>query len=174
MKPPILLKNILDIAFYLLIALATLFVIVGIVAVINPEAEFIRTATVSGGKISDFSVSAITFSLLWASAYITAFIIAIYHLRLLVSNFLTGKIFTELQVKYLNRIGILVILTSIANLLFPILKGIFSTEKLRINLGISADFGSFWFSFALGLFFIFLSEVFEKARLLKEDQDYTI
>jgi hypothetical protein len=35
-------------------------------------------------------------------------------------------------------------------------------------------FGSFWFILAIGLFFIFLSKVFENAKKLKEENELTV
>ena len=172
MKPPILLKTILDIAFYLLIAGIFFSIFFVVLIMLNSETFFIPI-NIDGAEITEYTPSTI-FLMLISMSFFVLFIFLVYYLRKLVRNFLKQDIFSKGQVKYLNRIGNLIIGISVGKVVIDLLKNLFLENEISFGIEIGGDFGSFWFTLALGLFFIFLSQVFEKARLLKEDNDLTV
>jgi succinate-acetate transporter protein len=61
-------------------------------------------------------------------------------------------------------------LQGIVNFITPIIIEGEGTVGIKIDF----SFGSFWFILAIGLFFIFLSKVFENAKNLKEENELTV
>lgn len=171
MKQPILLKTILDIAFIMLVfgflsglGLAIYYIFAGDVSLpltIN-EMEINKiTPAVKVLLVTEFLISAL-------------FLYTIYLLRKLVRDFFRNKLFTRLQISLLNLIGQLIILITLAQVATNFIGGIFVEDEVSIGIKLSSDFGSFWFALAIGLFFIYLSRLFEQARKLKEENELTV
>ncbi len=94
----------------------------------------------------------------------------IYMLRKLVISLNAGKLFTKFQSSEFNLVGQiiiwLVIINSISEFVFKLI--------VSSNLEVKASFPDFWLFLALGSFFIILGQVFEKARLIREENELTI
>ncbi len=117
----------------------------------------------------DSNVAAIT--MLIYSIFLYGFIIYIvYLLKRVVNSLDQGLLFTRFQIAALNLIGQLIIWATVLKAMTEfILKAIFNS---KIQLTIS--FSDFWLYIALGAFFIVLAKVFERAKLLKEENELTV
>ncbi|GAB2761151.1 hypothetical protein GCM10010465_01880 [Actinomadura fibrosa] len=98
----------------------------------------------------------------------------VYLLRKLVRNFFKGKLFTLYQIASLKLIGQLIILVILLQGVLDFLGGIFLSEKVRMGIQMDLSFGSLWFILAIGLFFIYLSKIFDNARRIKEENELTV
>lgn len=171
MKTPLLLKNILDFCFYLLILFSFVLTAGIIYNWYNPDDLF--PVKINEEIIDSFNLE-IIFKLILLYIFIFLFMFSIYFLRKLVNNFTNNEIFSAEQELYLRNIGIIILCYTVLSSLIPLIVDLFLKEKMTFYIGFTAGFGSFWFLLALGLFFIYLSKVFRNARLLKEENDYTV
>ena len=170
MKPPILLKTILDICFVLLVFTYAATFIYFLLAVFFdiPLAIEIHERTIENFTPATIALLLGEFVIYGVSIYI------IYLLRKLVRNFFKMKFFTELQGALLIRIGKLMVLTIIAEAVFNFFSSLILTGKTRLVLELEPSFNNFFVTMALGLFFIFLGKLFENARVLREEHDLTV
>ena len=171
MKPPILLKTILDICLYFL--LLSLISSVVFIVIYLITGEILIPITIDGSNIIEFTTP-IQFLICVELLIASLFVYTIYILRKLIRNFFKGKLFTSFQITSLRLIGQLIILTTICQGIINILAPIIIEKKGRIGIEIDFSFGSFWFILATGLFFIFLSKIFENAKQLKEENELTV
>ena len=171
MKPPILLKTILDIAFYLFaisIVAALLFLVAGIY-----NGTSLIPLHINGKEVTDFTN--ITVGLLISQFLVAVLILyTIYLLRKLIRNFFKGKLFTTFQIASLKVIGQLIIVAILAQALLDFIGRIYLQKKGSLGIGFDLNYGSFWFVLSIGLFFIFLSKVFQNAKDLKEENELTV
>jgi hypothetical protein len=171
MKPSILLKTILDICLYFLVISLIISVFFFVIQLIT--GENLTPININGTKILEFNTSSsvlIIIEMLIASM----FIYTIYILRKLIRNFFKGKLFTTFQIASLRLIGQLIILITIFQGIVNFITPLIINGEGRIGIEIDFTFGSFWFILAIGLFFIFLSKVFENAKKLKEENELTV
>lgn len=99
-----------------------------------------------------------------------AIIYVVYILRKLVISLNTGRLFTKFQSAGFNLIGQIIIwLVLISSISEFILK-----LTLNSRFEVKASFPDFWLFLALGSFFIVLGRVFEKARLIREENELTV
>ncbi|PTX44743.1 Protein of unknown function (DUF2975) [Christiangramia gaetbulicola] len=97
-------------------------------------------------------------------------IYVVYILRKLVVSLNTGRLFTKFQSAGFNLIGQIIIwLVVISSISDFILKLI-----LNSRFEVKASFPDFWLFLAVGSFFIALGQVFEKARLIREENELTV
>ncbi len=171
MKQPILLKTILDICFILL-AFSFLGAVIFFTLTLT-QGESFYPITVNGNVLTEFTP--LTIILVSAELIIGGLILyTVFILRKLVRNFLKGKLFTRFQIATLNMVGQLIILITIAQGIIDFLGKILIDSTVGINLGVEFSFGSFWFILAIGLFFIYLSKIFQNAKDLKEENELTV
>ena len=170
MKQPLLLKNILDICFMFL----TITLLAGIVAfALSLWGESFIPLELNEQVIDKPTPTA--WALLGAELAIGALIVyTVFILRKLIRSFFKMKLFTAYQISTLRRVGQLIITITLLQIIIDLLGGILFSEENRINIGISLSLGSFWFILAVGLFFMYLSKVFEDARQLKEENELTV
>lgn len=171
MKQPILLKTILDICF---IFLAFTFIASLIATILGFYTdEFSINIEIAGN--STINPSFTTISLLILKVVVSGLILfTIYLLRQLVRNFFKGKLFNNYQIDALNLIGQLIILSTLLGTITDFLSNLLITDSARLGLYFEFSFGSFWFVLALGLFFIYLSKIFDNARKMKEENELTV
>jgi hypothetical protein len=171
MKQPILLKTILDICFILLALTFFSAVIIFIITLIHGESFY--PITVNGSMLTEITPS--TVFLISAELIIGGMILyTVYILRKLIRNFLKGKLYTRFQIATLNLVGQLVIFITLAKGFIDFLGKILFESRVGVDLGMELSFGSFWFILAIGLFFIYLSKIFENAKNLKEENELTV
>lgn len=171
MKPPIILKTILDIClFFSAISLITS---ISFFILELYSGEDFTEISVNGIEITELSTSII---ILILGEFLVAalFIYTIYILRKLIRNFFKGKLFTVYQIASLKLIGYLIILSTLCQGIINFLAPILLTQRAEFRVELDLKFGSFWFILAIGLFFTFLSKVFENAKNLKEENELTV
>lgn len=169
-KPPVLLKTILDVAFWLLI-----FGLIGGIAVtaFYYFRELPSNLSINGFEITEFTTP-IIFGI-FCKIIISALIIyVVYLLRKVVRSFYKKELFTSLQITGLKLIGQLIIITTIADLVLDFLLGVFIERNGRVSMEIDASFSSFWFMLALGLFFVLLSGAFKYAAGIQKENELTV
>jgi hypothetical protein len=168
-KPPILLKTILDILFFLLIVT---FLGMILYLLLQTMTDIPLDLSINGNKITELSPP-IIFILAIKILISGIFIYIIYLLRKVVRSFFKRKLFTPLQITSLNLIGQLIIIFSLTEVLTDFFLDL-SLDKARIGVSVENSFDSIWFTLALGLFFILLSKSFRYAKALKEENDLTV
>lgn len=171
MKQPILLKTILDICFILL---ALKFFSAFVVYIITLGfGESFYPMTINGDIVTEITPS--TIFIFSAELVIGGLILyTVYILRKLIRNFLKGKLYTRFQVATLNLVGQLIILITLAKGFIDFLGKMLFKSRVEMDLSMELSFGSFWFILAIGLFFIYLSKIFENAKKLKEENELTV
>ncbi len=171
MKPPILLKTILDICLYFLVLSLIALIIFFFFQLAN--GENLIPVTINGVKVVEFD-TAVKLLVFIEILVAGLFIYTVYILRKLIRNFFKGQLFTRFQIASLKIIGQLIILITIIQGIINFVAPLIITGKGRIGIEIGFSFGSFWFILAIGLFFIFLSKIFENAKTLKEENELTV
>lgn len=171
MKPPILLKTILDVCFIFLVFTflsAVIFVTISLF-----EGGTIIPIELNGGRLS--TITPTTSILLFAELISGGMVLyTVFVLKKLVRNFLKNKLFTALQIASLNLIGKLIIFITIWEVLITFFGRLLLESKAEIGITLDLSFGSFWFILAIGLFFIYLSKIFRNAKDIKEENELTV
>ena len=171
LKPPVTLKIVLDFLFLLIIAV-TIFQII-FIGIILANSEETFPFPVHPNFYDKIDIEAFFILLPFLLSRIL-FIYIILKFKHLVNLFFKGIIFSMEQIKIIAIIGKLIILAAVLNSLPVFIYKHFLEETPRT---VSYDFGgvdSFWFLLAIGLFFIFLSKVFDNARKMKEENELTV
>lgn len=169
-KPPILLKTILDILFFLLIVTYSGMILY---LLLQTRTDIPLDLSINGNEITELS-PAIIFILAIKILISGIFIYIIYLLRKVVRSFFKRKLFTPLQIMSLNRIGQLIIIFSLTEVIIDFFLSLTLNNKARIGVSVENSFDSIWFTLALGLFFILLSKSFRYAKSLQEENDLTV
>lgn len=171
MKPPIILKTILDILFLFVIFGTVIFLILVGIFMWNSEGSL--PFRVNDNLISSLNAEAYTV-LGFVLVSRLLFIYTVYKFKYLVRLFFKGKFLSVEQVKLIRIIGRLIILVALLNTVPKVIyQTFFEPSPRRVDYGL-ASVDSFWFIIAIGLFFLFLSKIFENARLMKEENELTI
>lgn len=121
-------------------------------------------------------------SAIFIFAYFTVLSLALgslFYLRKFIYNITPRNIFTKEQIFYLKTIGKLIASATLLKFLFTIFWRAFfniNDPSVHAELGLEATdmFGNEFFILAIGLFFIFLSEIFKIAKHHKQENDLTI
>ena len=169
-KPPAALKAILEIMFILLI--------VGLVAGVLTTIYLLLFESESiSFNILEFTIDNLTpstVSLIAFQAILKVlFAYLIYLFRNLIREFSTDEIYSQSQVDIFRKIGRLIIGLSIGKTLLKFLAGVVLEDSAKV--GIQIEFlDSFWFTLALGFFFVYLSKIFKNAKSLREENDLTV
>jgi hypothetical protein len=170
MKQPILLKTILDIC---LILLFLSFIGALLVFIIGLIGNGFAPMELNNHKISDVTPSVI--GLLIAELIVGGLLVyTVFLLRKLIRNFFKGRLFTVYQITALKLIGQLIILVVLLQGFLDFLGDFLLADKMRLGIQMDLSFGSFWFLLGIGLFFIYLSKIFENARRMKEENELTV
>ena len=171
MKPPILLKTVLDILFLFLILGTILYTILVGIFIWNAEESIpfrLDERLVESLNAEVFTI----LGLLLVSRIL--FIYTIFKFKRLVRLFFKGEIFSFQQVKMIRSIGRLIIIVALLDTIPGfIYQTFFEESPRRVNYSL-AGIDSFWFIIALGLFFIFLGKIFDNARIMKEENELTV
>ncbi|WP_435578083.1 DUF2975 domain-containing protein [Gilvibacter sp.] len=166
MKRLNLLKTIVDIIWYL--SIPTLFIFVGFVIYMSWTGQsFTNTLYGSMIDLSGFQLvvvlclSLITYGLL---------IFSLYLFRKVLQEFKKLQLFNQTVISLLLRIGKLVITAGILMFITKFLTNYWSFNKITVSLSPNdlLIYGG------IGAFFLVLSEVFDRARLLKEENELTV
>lgn len=169
-KPPVLLKTILDILFWILV--------IGLAGRILITVLFYFTDVPVDLKINDFEITEFTLpvvvGIILKIMVSAIFIYIVYVLRKVVRSFFKRKLFVPIQISGLKIIGNLIIIATITEVAIDFLLRLFLEQKTNIGIDLKPSFNSLWFTLALGLFFILLSKSFGYAKGLQEENELTV
>ncbi|MFO8146631.1 MAG: DUF2975 domain-containing protein [Gillisia sp.] len=171
-KPPILLKTILDILYILLIISIISSLILFILSLMFSE-KIPFSVKINEYEIEEFS-NAIILGISLEFIISGIFIYIIYILRKVVRSFFKRKLFTPLQISGLKLIGQLIIIGGLAEMVLAFVMKLIIENKATVGINIDSSFDSLWFQLALGLFFILLSKSFSFAGKLQDENDLTV
>lgn len=167
MKKLNLLKTIVDFIWIMSLIFFPLIILFSIMIVIDKDVFDIPITFATGsvdltsnfGKIA-LLLNVFNFGLL---------LYAIYFFKMLLSRFTKRIIFEEEICLLLDKIGKLAIIAALVYLVTDFITKL-SMDKVGINFG----YGPFLYLLSLGLFFRVLSEVFNIAKNMKEENELTI
>ncbi|WP_034918322.1 DUF2975 domain-containing protein [Gillisia sp. CAL575] len=162
-------KNIFSVTYYLLVIGWILLLGILLYAIFINSDEILEVM----GDAEEFQIKSenalytcLTYGLLSGALWIYI----LYVFKNLIQNLIYGPLFTKLQIASFNLIGQLIIFTSILDALSIVIVKAILNSRLEIEF----DLFDFWFVIAIGTFLIFLSQIFNKARMLKQENDLTV
>jgi len=172
MKSPQLLKLCIDICFIMLIIDVTFSFITYTTFVFYGE-PFTVTINDNQKEIADWSFSSgllilSNFAVLLLSTY------AIYLLRKLIRSFFKNSFFTKLQTALFRLIGQLIVLSVILQFIVHFFSTVLLEKRGEIGFSVASGYYISLFILSIGLFFIYLSKLFEKSKSLQEENDLTV
>ncbi|MDN3595650.1 DUF2975 domain-containing protein [Zunongwangia endophytica] len=171
MKPPILLKTIFDICFiFSALSLAGVMIMLVVNIFTGIDVPFISIENPS----KDVNNLALWILVLLEVVRTGTFLYGLFVLRKLIRSFFRNKLYTRLQIASFNLSGRLICLSVILGAISEFLKKLIVDSRISLNFGLEFSFSSFWIILAFGIFLIFLSKVFENARILKQENDLTV
>lgn len=100
------------------------------------------------------------------------FIRGVYHLRATIPLLQTGDLFAEKVSEHFLKVGKLFSISGILGVLYKFILPFINKSKMEIAIDI-ATIGCV-FLIIIGLFFLFFSEVFRKAKMIQEENKLTI
>ncbi|MHB0753882.1 DUF2975 domain-containing protein [Polaribacter sp. M15] len=167
MKTIATLNKLIHIYYYLLLII---FVITVAVLPILFGLGKIKSLDLNGEyDVANLSLPQFAMIIFFNATIFILFLKAIFLLKNTLTDLTNGNFFTELVIQNFKKIGKLILITGIS---YSVLNFILRIIILNdIKLGIN---NSLIVSILIGLFFMFLSEVFAKARKTKQENDLTI
>ncbi len=169
-KPPILLKTLLDVIFWF--TLIGLFIRV-IFTILYYFSAVPVNLSVNGHEITEFNTH-LVIGLFFKVLISGLFIYIIFLLRKVVRSFFKRKLFTPLQISGLKLIGQLIVITTLAELAVNFVLRRMFEQNHKGGEDMIDSFHSPWFLLAVGLFFILLSRSFEYAQSLQQENELTV
>lgn len=170
MKSLNLLKSLIDLFLFLAVLGALAAIIIIPIKIIYPHLEI--PVSIEGVEITVFDRLAIVIIVLNAIG-IAFFIYAMFVLRNVLKLFLINEIFNDVVIKSFKVIGKSLIAAAILNSVPTYIYMMIVQNKLDFKIS-GADFNSLLLSISLGLLFIVISEIFNKAKILKDENDLTV
>lgn len=162
-------KNIFSVTYYLMIIgwilllgilLYAMFIKSSVIIEIMGDAEEFHIK--SENALYTFLIYGLLSGAIW--------IYILYIFKELIQDLIYGPLFTNLQIASFNLIGQLIIfMTVIDAISIVIIRAIFNSR-----LDSEFDLFDFWFVIAIGTFLMFLSKIFNKARILKQENELTV
>ena len=95
---------------------------------------------------------------------------SVYLFRKILSYFLRIRIFDDFVISSFNKIGVLLVVSSVLTIIIKFLFRIYYLQQVKLEIGLSSQI----VIVCLGLFFMILSEIFNIARIEKQENDLTI
>jgi len=171
MKTLHLLRKLISFIYGLFLIVFVIFILVVLYTTLSGN-EFSDKLTFTNYEISNtFQIKI----LLCVYTVITsAYIYTLYLFKKLVYDFSPKNIFSSLQIFYLSRIGRLIIGITISEVITNFLLKLFYKNSFEVGMESGRLFENYFFIIAVGLFFIFLSEIFKIAKNQKEENELTI
>ena len=169
-RPPLFLKGILEVMFILLIvglvagAVTTVYLLL-----FQREEISFNVLEYTIDYMDPLTVSLVVFQVLLKAL----FAYLIYLFRNLIREFSKDEMYNQYQIDLIRKIGRLIIGLSIGKALLGFLAGLILGDSAKVDLQVEF-LDSFWFTLALGLFFVYLSKIFENAKILKEENELTV
>ncbi|WP_198029914.1 DUF2975 domain-containing protein [Christiangramia salexigens] len=168
-KSSVVLRNIISITYYLMVF--SWLIILGIFtySIIADENSALQIFK----EYEEFTINskrALITILLYELIMIGFWIYLFRLIKNLMDSLTSKSIFTKFQISSFKLIGQLIILLKVIDTLFAFLFDIIFKDRVRFKI----DFVDFWLIIALGLFFIFISQIFNRARPYKEENELTV
>jgi len=170
MKPIILLRNLISIYYYLML-IAFAFGLILLPILLFTGSSYELTIFDQQFTLNDLGIVKGLIAIVVIGAFLYVYFRMIQLIKRTVSQLSRGQYFTSLIINNFNAIGKLLLICAVGS---SILKMVLSTLLTgRIHLEIDLNSNVFLF-LIMGLFFLFLSEVFLKAKEHKEENDLTV
>lgn len=163
------LKNLTKILF--IICMVTIAFVPGFVLLlfISPETVPFKIRNNEFDELNAGSITAIAVSF---GGY-CLFVYALYLFRKVLDLFSKRKIFDDLVILYLNRIGQFILGGLVLTVVPPHIYRLFTQSPINLSPN-TGDLSFIFFTLSLGLFFMVLSGVFQMAKKMKEENDLTV
>ena len=169
MKSLQILRTLVDIfLFYAVLgALTALFIVPMII--IDPSAKI--PVTIKGiDVVGDDWLSILVIILGAISAFF--FVYAIFILRRVLILFQKNEIFTDKVIGYFRTIGKFIVISTLLSSLPLFFYNVINRGNIKIEFGAGFDSMLLWIS--LGLLFIVIAEIFNRAKLMKDENELTV
>ncbi|MFD2726508.1 DUF2975 domain-containing protein [Hyunsoonleella rubra] len=167
MKTIQVLKKLINIYYYLLlIAFVAILVFVPI-AVQQGDTSDLRI--IEGYDASNISIQKLIPLMIITAIIYLLFVRAVYLLKCTLKDLSEGNYFSELIISNFKKIGLLILVCGVSYAVFKFFTRLMLLSDVRLGI----DF-SLITPIIIGLFFMFLSEVFAQARYTKQENDLTI
>lgn len=167
MKTIEVLRKLINIYYYLL-----LFVLVGIVifiVIMIQQGETTDLKILEGYDTSSLSIQKLMAVIAVPTVIYILFVRAIYLLKGTLKDLSEGNYFSELITNNYKKIGKLILICGVSYAVFKFVIRLLLLNDIKFGI----DF-SLITPIIIGLFFMFLSEVFTKARLTEQENNLTI
>jgi uncharacterized membrane protein len=163
------LKTLLDLTLGLSIAVLSLAIFGLVLGAFYPtDLNF----SIQGNKVEHVDLSMGILLALSAIGYVI-FIYGLLQLKRLTANFVAREFFTTSTVQLAKSTGASLLYSAALLYIPPYFIDMISESKISIKFS-SVHPESFLFLIIIGLFFITLSYVFEQAKILKDENEYTV
>ena len=160
-------KKIITVYFYLMaICNAILFMVLPILFL---QGKFTKLEYLDNYDISDLSFGQFLLMLLVAAFLQYQYIKAIYFLKNSLTDLSTGNYFSELVIVNFKKIGKLFLICGVGGWLFKIILRLAFMSDIKVGVDHTLILLTI-----IGLFFMFLSEVFAKARRAEQENKLSI
>lgn len=162
-----ILKSLVDFLFITTSCIVP-FLIIGIPAV------FILSENITGDFLKiDIAESITTIHKFFVSILLFSYLLiyfTIYKFRLVLSEFVRSRIFSEKVIDSLKKAGNVLMLSGVLMIIAKVGLNLTFNSKVTLDFGISTQFLCICF----GLFLVVLSEIFNISKGLKQENDLTI
>lgn len=122
----------------------------------------------NGNTVKIIDIPTKIFFVIYAIAYLF-FIYVIYLFKKIIRDFLRTKVFSDLVIKNLHKIGLILTIVGLVLIITSFFYRL-NNREFQIDLGI----GNNIITICFGLFFMVLSEIFKISKNLKQENDLTI
>ena len=121
----------------------------------------------------DFNIGTSITSKVFVAIFLLVYVLvynAIYKFRVVLTEFVRTKMFSEKVIKNLKGAGNLLLISGVLMIVARIGLKLTTTSTINFDFGI----GAHYLSICFGLFFLVLSEIFRVSKELKQENDLTI
>jgi hypothetical protein len=171
MKTNLLLKNLIDVLFILMIAGIIGFLFILAFGVFNTS-----VGNVTANSYEDFTDLPLQYWIAVAVSFLTylLMLIALYYLKKSARYFLDNDLLKEQVISNLSKSGVLLIITAISTTISYVLIWLTKLSVGTLSLNYGDNLFVPLFLGIVGLFFKLISNTLANAKLLKEEHDLTI
>ena len=168
MKAIIILKKLVYIYYYLLLIGLIFWPITAIVKIVKKSDYVIKVFGVNKNA-NDVNIYEGLLLITIAFAFIVIYTRAIYLIKNSLKDLAEGNYFTSSVISNFKGVGFLFLSCGIGEVIVKFILGLFFNSKFYVKFDTSIVL-----FIIMGLFFLFLSEVFKDAKQNKEENDLTI
>ena len=148
------------------------FTVIGVVYAVATNNVSKLKFKVSGQEITAFDTSIILVLLITMVGYVF-FLLSLYQLKRLVKLFVNKHFFTLESVRTIKKVGSFLMAATFLIYVPAGFYALFFAGDVNIKLG-SISPESFFFLLIIALFFITLSSIFEQAKQIQDENEFTI